>query len=102
MEQLYTDVTFDRRDFRETPLPKGEYENCVFRHCELSGAGLGGILFVECIFSGCNLSMADLKATVFRDVQFKDCKMLGLHFEDCDTFGRQFSFEGCTLNHVSF
>lgn len=85
MEQLYTDATFDRQDFREAPLPRGEYENCVFRHCELSGADLGGILFVECVFSGCNLSMANLKATVFRDVQFKDCKMLGLHFEDCDT-----------------
>ena len=28
--------------------------------------------------------------------------MLGLHFEDCDAFGLQFSFDGCTLNHVSF
>jgi len=40
--------------------------------------------------------------TVFRDVQFKGCKMLGLHFFDCDNFLFSAEFENCMLNHSSF
>ncbi|WP_431217529.1 hypothetical protein ACQ86N_21315 [Puia sp. P3] len=44
------------------------------------------------MFSNCNLSLAQLQKTTFRDIQFKDCKMLGLHFEDCNEFGLSVSF----------
>jgi fluoroquinolone resistance protein len=50
----------------------------------------------------CNLSLAKLERTAFRDVVFKECKMLGLHFENCNEFGLAFSFENCQLSHSSF
>ena len=34
--------------------------------------------------------------------KFRDCKMLGLHFEHCNTLGFECSFQGCNLTHSSF
>lgn len=102
MSQLFTDEVFEKRETKEEPLEKGEYENCVFKHCDFSNADLAEIAFVECQFTDCNLSLAGLAKTAFRDVAFKDCKMLGLHFWNCNDFGIAFSFERCLLNHSSF
>jgi fluoroquinolone resistance protein len=46
--------------------------------------------------------MVRLAKTDFRGVLFKGCKMLGLRFETCSTFGLSFGFEDCTLNYSSF
>ena len=102
MSQLFTETVFEKKDFREAPLEKGEYEQCQFVHCDFSNADLSGILFIDCSFSHCNLSLVVLAKTCFRDVVFKDCKMWGLHFEHADPFGFSVSFDACSLNHSSF
>jgi len=38
-----------------------------------------------------------LKHTVFNDVQFESCKLLGLHFNDCDDLFLSMSFDNCNL-----
>jgi uncharacterized protein YjbI with pentapeptide repeats len=43
-----------------------------------------------------------LNNTVFRDVEFRGCKLMGIHFENCNKFGWGFNFERCLLNHSSF
>jgi len=58
--------------------------------------------FTEVEFISCNLSLVKLERTAFRDVIVKECKMLGLHFENCNEFGLAFAFENCQLNHSSF
>jgi len=102
MEQIFIDETFDKKDFEDSPLARGEYENCIFKHCDFSNTDLSEIIFLECEFIDSNLSLVKLTKTAFRDVKFKDSKMLGLHFENCDEFGLSFSFEKCSLNHSSF
>jgi fluoroquinolone resistance protein len=102
MDHLFTDETFDKRDFKVVPLLRGEYENCVFTNCDLSGCDLSEVQFTSCEFTDCNLSMAKLSKTAFRDVRFKGCKMLGLRFDDCSKFALSFTFDGCTLDHSSF
>jgi uncharacterized protein YjbI with pentapeptide repeats len=102
MDHSITDQTFEKKDLTEHPLKKGEYENCIFRHCNLSGADLAEMVFIDCSFISCNLSLARLTKTVLRDATFKDCKMLGLHFEDCNEFGLSFNIEGCILDQTSF
>ncbi|MDR2847482.1 MAG: pentapeptide repeat-containing protein, partial [Bacteroidales bacterium] len=67
-----------------------------------SNADFSGIRFVDCSFTGCNLSLVMLRMTVFQKIKFKDCKMLGLHFEQCNNFGLSFCFENCSLNMSSF
>ena len=94
----HTDQTFDRIE----TLTKGEYENCMFNHCNLADMDLSGFKFNECIFNACNLSLANLNRTTFSLTKFTDCKMLGLRFDTCNDFGLSFSFEGCQLNHSSF
>ncbi|MFA6945248.1 MAG: pentapeptide repeat-containing protein [Pedobacter sp.] len=96
------DKIFDRNNFREEPLELGEYENCVFRQCDFSNTDLSEIKFTTVEFIGCNLSLAKVTKTAFRDIIFKECKILGLHFENCNEFGLAFSFENCQLNHSSF
>lgn len=101
MKEAYVlDQTFEHSDFSE--LQKGEYENCIFRNCNFEYADLSAFSFNDCEFVGCNVSMVKLSQTAFRDVVFKECKMLGLHFNDCNDFGMSFSFDGCLLNNSIF
>jgi len=60
---LVEDKTYEKIDFKLTPLVKGEYVSCVFNNCDLTNADLSDIKFVECNFSGCNLSLAALGRT---------------------------------------
>jgi fluoroquinolone resistance protein len=94
--------TFERIYFKENPLKKGDYENCTFNNCDFSNTDLSEIKFIDCNFICCNLSLVKLIKTALRDIKFKNCKMLGLHFDDCNDFGLSFGFEDCSLNHSSF
>lgn len=96
------DQNFDKLDFTQEPLAKGEYENCTFTNCNFEETNLSDIKFMNCDFQDCNWSLAQLNGTVLREVKFKDCKMLGLQFENCNDFGLSFSFENCQLNHSTF
>ncbi len=103
MEPIFAEnKTYQGVDFKENPLPKGEYENCTFAGCDFSNTDLSGFKFLACKFTGCNLSLVTLGKTVFQSVQFKESKMLGLRFEACNPFGLSFGFENCGLNHSSF
>ena len=94
--------SFDKIDYTQNSLAKGEYENCTFNNCNFSNSDLSGIKFSDCEFLGCDLSLAKLARTDFQDIKSNDCKMLGLHFENCNEFGLSISFVNCRLNHSSF
>ncbi|AQX00390.1 pentapeptide repeat-containing protein [Elizabethkingia anophelis] len=96
------DKTFDKINFKETPLPKGDYEFCSFNNCDFSEADLFSVSFTECQFVNCNFSLTKFGRTSFRDVKFNDCKLMGLHFENCNPFGLSFCFEDCQILHSSF
>lgn len=102
MDFFAEDQTYDKIDFRATPLQKSDYDHCMFVKVEFSGVDLSGIKFIDCQFSGCNLTTVQMAHTVFRDVLFKDCKMMGLRFDTADKFGLSFRFEDCILDHSSF
>jgi fluoroquinolone resistance protein len=103
MEQVFIEEkTFDKIDFTQNLLGKGEYEYCTFLNCNLSYADLAEIKFLECEFSSCNLSLAKLTQTALKDIKFKDCKMLGLNFGECNEFGFAVNFDTCILDRASF
>jgi len=103
MESNYfEDKKFEKLNFIEKTLPFGVYENCIFFNCDFSNADLSNFSFAECKFSGCNISMAKLTKVTLNDVVFNSCKLLGLHFEDCNKMPFIISFENCTLNFSSF
>ncbi len=103
MSTVYTqDQTYTKQNFCKQPLPVGEYENCVFKNCIFENADLSNIIFTECEFTDCNISTAKIVQTAFREVKFKNCKLLGLHFDNCHTFLFAVGFEDCILNLSSF
>jgi fluoroquinolone resistance protein len=93
---------FERCIDHENPLLEGDYENCRFFGCDFSAASLSDINFTDCIFSDCNFSMAEVRKTVFNSVRFIECKLLGIHFEDCHPVPFNVEFERCTLDYASF
>lgn len=98
MQSYIHDIDFDK----ETFLKGNEYEHCNFHNCDFSDADLKGKSFSKCVFYNCNLSMAQIAGTGFQEVKFVDCKMLGLKFENVNSFGLDFDFDGCQLDHSSF
>ncbi|RZK88142.1 MAG: pentapeptide repeat-containing protein, partial [Pedobacter sp.] len=101
-ENYIAEQTFSKENFSLRALPKAEYENCKFINCNFSNSDLSGVKFLDCEFISCNLSLASLTKTSLNDITFSDCKMLGLHFENCNDFGLAFSFNNCKLDHSSF
>ncbi len=96
------DEKFEKIDFSVKKLEKGEYDNCQFVNCCFSGTDLSGISLSESEFIGCNLSMIKTMQTTFRDVKFKNCKLLGVHFEECSELLFQVNFEDSILDLSSF
>jgi uncharacterized protein YjbI with pentapeptide repeats len=96
------DQTFEKLEFSLSTYPKGQYENCSFIACDFSNANLSNYIFIDCVFTTCNLSLAKLSKTTLRNVHFIECKLTGLHFEDCYPFGMTLCFDGCNLTHSSF
>lgn len=99
MTQAYfTDQSFERIN----SLDKGTYEQCEFVGCDLANSNLSGYVFTDCRFDDCNLSMASLQNTALREVAFSGSKLLGLRFDECNSFGFAVTFDTCILNHSSF
>ncbi len=94
---------FTRQTFVATDaVEPGEYEDCRFEGGAFSRADLSNLEFSDCTFVDCDLSMAKLHRTAFRRVVFVHCKLMGLHFEACNTFSLEMEFEGCNLDFSSF
>ena len=98
----FLEQTFNKANFQQLPLNKGEYERCVFNNCIFSDCNLSEVKFSDCVFHDCNLSMANITKVSFWNTQFKDCKMLGLKFDSCNEFALSFTFENCILNFSTF
>jgi len=83
-------------------LEPGEYEECVFRNCDLSESALRGFTFLNCDFDGCNLSNAELADCSFQECHFSACKLVGLQFHEAKAFGFEIQCEKCNLDHCVF
>ena len=95
-----TDQRFEGISSEELAL--AEYENCVFKGSLFNKADLSNFTFVDCEFISCDLSSIRSKKTSFRDVYFRDCKLMGIHFEDCNPYGLKCTFETCNLDYSFF
>ena len=100
--EYFHQQVFSKEHLQEQPPTGNEYEGCTFENCEFADVSFSSAVFADCIFYSCNLSNARLTKTAFRNVTFNNCKLLALHFEDCNPFGLSFGFENCVLDHSSF
>lgn len=99
---IIEDQTFENQDFAKNALEIAEYDSCVFDNCNIANASLSRITFVDCSFVNCDLSLVNLSDTALKTVSFRDCKMLGLHFDNCAPFLFETHFDDCMLNISSF
>ena len=103
MKRVFTEgAEYEDLLWNDEPLPIGEYENCTFKNCDFSNADFSDINFLECEFLGCNLSLVKLTHSSLREVKFIKCKLLGLHFEECNDLLISIDFADCILNISSF
>lgn len=101
-ETRVEDKTFELTDFSKRRFASVGYEKCKFVHCDLSDADLSNTRFSACEFTGCNLSNARTAKTVLRGVTFKECKLIGVHFDQCHGFLLSMDFENCSMDFCTF
>jgi len=99
---LIENTGFEKQNYSQIALAKGEYDNCTFVNCIFSNSDLSNVSFTECEFQDCDLSNVNLKYTVFNDVTFSKCKLLGLLFNNCSDFLFSVEFNESNLNLASF
>lgn len=99
---LIQNQKFEKTGLASVALETGEYRECTFNQCDFSNADFTDCIFSDCEFTGCNASLCKLTRTGFREVRFKNCKLLGLHWEDCNSLIFNLSFDHCTLDFSSF
>ncbi len=99
---FFENQSFNNLDFSETGIEGKEFERCTFKQCNFSGCDLSNLTFSECLLENCDISMANLNNTSLQEIHFSNCKMLGLRFDNCNTFLFAVKFEKCILNFSSF
>lgn len=98
----FDDQIFEKKDFSDVSILRGEYEGCTFKSCNFANVNLSDFRFIDSEFIECNFSNVQINNTSFQDVIFKTCKMLGLRFETCNTLGFAANFNHCNLDHSTF
>ncbi|WP_295767707.1 pentapeptide repeat-containing protein [uncultured Mucilaginibacter sp.] len=103
MQQQYNDgVTFEKLSYAGEIINGKEFQDCVFKQCDLSNGNFGNNKFIDCVFDGCNLSMLKLSQATLSSTVFKNCKLLGINFHECSDFMFSVEFESCVLDYASF
>ena len=101
-DNYISNKVFSDVDFTINRLPIGEYDQCTFANCNFAKSDISNCVFLESNFIDCNLALTKTKNTRFQEIQFTNCKLLGVPFNECDTFLLAFNFENCNLNLSSF
>jgi len=103
MQQLnHENKTFEKIVYTGQLIKGREFQDCVFKQCDLSGSEFSGNKFIDCMFEGCNLSLLKLGNTSLQSVIFKDCKILGVNFHECSDFLFSVAFDNCIIDFASF
>ena len=64
---VFADEHYDQKDFRESGLPAGTYDNCRFTNCLFTAVDFTNFRFTECQFEDCDLSNAILTETALQE-----------------------------------
>ena len=103
MQQLtHENKTFEKVVYTGQVIRGREFQDCIFKQCDLSGSEFSDNKFIDCVFEGCNLSLLKLGNTALQSITFKDCKILGVNFHECSDFLFSVSFDNCIIDFASF
>lgn len=96
------DLIIENQNIDEVSKYGTEFDNYLFKDCDLSNSALSNYKFIDCVFDNCNISMTKLSDTVIRDCEFNNCKMLGVNFFECNDFIFTCKFDNCIMKYASF
>lgn len=103
MENNYNfQQSFNKSILIDKKINHKEFEDCNFKNCDFSNSDFSNNTFIDCEFVDCNLSMLKLSQTSLKNVTFKNCKLLGIHFNECNDFLFEVFFQDCVLDYASF
>lgn len=100
--EFHDDKTFISQSFAGQIVRGGEYNNCIFKKCDLKESQFVQTKFIDCIFEDCDLSMIKLDRCTLTHASFKGCKILGVNFSHCEDFLFSVEFDSCVLDYSSF
>ena len=98
IDAYFEEQVYERIDYAEKGIIKGEYDNCIFQNCNFSNVHASNIGE----FLNCNFSNTIVANTAFKSVKFVECKIIGVKFNECDSFLLDVFFKDCQLNLSSF
>ncbi len=101
-DSYFEEQTFDGIDFTEQSFSNGEYELCTFKNCTFAQVDFSGFKFIDCQFENCDLTLVKVTTTSFQNVKFQACKIIGVHFDEVNSFLFAVAFKECILNLSSF
>lgn len=78
------------------------FEDCVFTGCRFDDRPQAGVSFISAEFRRCEFVLTKLAGVTLAGVLFSECKLLGVHFTECNKFGFAPSFEGCLIDQSVF
>jgi fluoroquinolone resistance protein len=96
-DKTFTDITYAQKVTRNT-----EFNNCIFKGCDLTDSEFALCKFIDCVFENCNLSMIKWNRSTLNNVVFKGSKLLGINFSQSEDFLFSVRFESCMLDYSSF
>ena len=103
MEDLiHIQKTFEKVNVINKKISNREFEDCVFKNCDFSNSDFSNNTFMDCEFIDCNLSMVNLTGSSLKTANFINCKLLGIHFQNCLDFLFQVGFQDCVVDYSSF
>jgi uncharacterized protein YjbI with pentapeptide repeats len=94
--QVYENLVLEGAD-----LGKREFTKCVFRGCRLGESRWPRTRLEDCVFDHCDLTRADVGGTSMYDVRFKSSKLMGIDFTHLAKHPAM-AFEECNLRYASF
>ncbi len=100
--KVHDDKTFTEISYAEQVIHGTEFNNCLFKKCDLSNSEFRLCKFIDCVFEECNLSLIKWGRSTLSNVVFKHCKLLGINFSLCEDFLFSVRFESCILDYSSF
>jgi len=62
---------FEKQNYYQVALTKGEYDNCTFVNCVFSDSDLSNVSFTECEFQDCDFKAAIFERTIVEKTDFR-------------------------------
>ena len=115
-------LEFEKVSFDNLVLENHTFEDCRFISCSFAHISLKEASFISCEFDACSLTLCDMKFATLNGVVFRNCRLIGLNYTECNSFGfspeyydcvldtnmffennlSKCAFEGCTLKNTDF